>query len=156
MSSIWGIQHSRMTLGAVTVELEHSIIEPNFMLSDAIMHESALTGVRTWSKGHYLLEFSVMEYLFKYSDPVAKANEILALEDNVVSFTLAIDGALTHNMYLEAIEIHSLYKPYAYDVAVLNFKSEKYLNISRYLKAKDGKLIKTADGKYIKTQGIVI
>jgi hypothetical protein len=156
MSTIWGIQHSRIVSGATTVELEHSIIEPNFIISDAIMHESVLTGVRTWSRKRMRTEFTVMEYLFKYANPHTKAREILALENTVVTFYLAIDGAMVQEMYLDSVDIYGLIRPYRYDVAVLNFKSKNWLNVGGYLKTKDGKYIKTADGKYIKTKGIIL
>jgi len=156
MSTIWGTQYCKMVLGGTTVNLLHAIIEPNFMIPDTKMHESKLTGMRTWSRKRVRMEFTVMEYLFKYDDPVAKATEIMSLENNVVTFTFANDGGLTQDMYLEPIDIYGLVKPYDYDVAVLNFKSEDWLNISRRLKTKDGKWIKTKSGDYIKTKGIVI
>lgn len=153
---IWGSTYCRINNDSLTVNMPHSIIEPNFMIPAQKMHESILTGTRTWSNLNNYLEFSITDYLFKYDSPIAQANHLLALENTIVTFAFAIDGGLILSMYLESVDIHPLFQPWRKDIAVLNLKSVEYLRVSRRIKTKDGKWIKTADGNYLTTKGIII
>ena len=92
MSSLFGQSYCKVN----DLNLEYSIVEPNFLIPAEIMHESVLTGTRTYSKKENYSEFSVMVYLFQYADANTKASAILALENTLVTFTFSVDLSLIH------------------------------------------------------------
>lgn len=158
MNTLWGETNSKMVIGVTEIELEHSVIAPNFVVPANIMHESKLNGKRTWSRKNKFVEFVHAEYLFKYADPGATATTLLQYEDTVVTYHF-LSGSMIQEMYIERIEIHPLFVEdikYEFGVAIMYLKNQDYLIIQRRLKFLDGKFVKFLDGKFAKTRGIVI
>jgi len=161
VSSIWGTTTCRINNDSKTTNLVHSIVEPNFMIPAEIMHESSISGKRTWNNPNNYMAFSVMDYLFRYDSPQTQANNLLDFEDSTVTFSFATDGGLVLNLYLESVDFYPLLNPYDKDVAVLNLKSIDYVRISRRIRDIPGKRwIKAiggdAQGKILRTKGIII
>lgn len=158
MSSVWGTTPPEMTDGETTCVLEHAVVEPNFLKSAEIMHESVLTGHRSWSRNESYVEFSVMDYLCEYANPNTKALEILAFEDKDVTFTFATDGGMVQQMRVVDVNFFPLIKPNRDDVAVIHFMNIDYLQVSRRIRAIPGKewIKNTPAGKILRTRGIII
>ncbi len=131
MSTVFGEQTALIECGEVSLTLDYCIVEPNFLKPVAIMHESVLTGKRTWSRNERFVEFEVMIYLFKYPDGgKAVLNSLLAMEDQEVNFFMHSDGFLTQLMWLVGIDVFALIKPYSKDVAILSLANKNYLRLS--------------------------
>lgn len=158
MKSVFGEQSTRIEFDEVSLDLEHTIIEPNFMKPNSVLHESVLTGKRTWSRNSRFVEFTFTEYLFMYEDDgVSVLNQLLDMEDQEVTFYLHSDGGLTQKMWFVSIEIFPLIKPYSEDLAVCRLMNSEHLQFSKRIKAiPTGKKIKSEAGKYIRTKGIIL
>jgi hypothetical protein len=77
------------------------------------------------------MSFIVTDYLFKYADPKAKADEIIDYENTLINFYPFIDGDENRNVIFENIEIKSLDEndPTRKDVAIMTFVSEMYARL---------------------------
>jgi hypothetical protein len=87
MSSVWSEILLNLEKDGTTVQLEHAILKPNFFIPAEIMHQSTITEKRTWSKDIHFSEFTVLDLLFLYANPITKAEELIDLENNKYLFT---------------------------------------------------------------------
>lgn len=156
MSMIWGTTGTKINNDESECYLEHSIVEPNFLVPASIMHESKIDGHRSWSKNNNYVAFEVMDYLYMYANPEVKAKEILAFEDTDVTFTFYSDGAMIQKMHVESVDFFPLVKPYSDDIVIIRLVNVDYLQNSTRIKTKDGKYIKTKSGQYLRSKGIII
>jgi hypothetical protein len=117
-----------------------------------------LTGHRTYSRRQKYIEFTVAEYLFLDDNPIEMANNLLSLENQIVTFSFAVDGGLVQEMFIENVEIKPITdsEPYDHDIAFISLKNIDYLFESKIIKARTGQKIKTISDKFIKTRGIII
>lgn len=151
MSELFGEGNVKFMSGLTTVELEHVVREGNFFKPAIITHESIITGKRTYSRNEKYFEFTLMCNIWKYSDPNAKADELLTYENTVVTFFPWSDGTMIKECFLESVDFEPLFRPYDNDLAFLRFIGTQYSDVlTERIITKDGKWIKTKDGKYIK------
>lgn len=158
MRTLWGETNSKMVIGETEIELEHSVIAPNFVVPDSVMHQAQITGKRTWSRKFRFVEFVHAEYLFKYADPAAMATTLLQYENTVVTYHF-FSGPVVQEMYVESVEIKPLFGDdvnHEFGIAIMTLKNQEYLQVQRRLKFLDGKFVKFLDGKFAKTRGISI
>lgn len=149
MSNVWGEISCKLEFGETELILEHSILEPNFFVPEKIVHESKLTGLRTYSKNAHYSEFLITEYLYKYENPNEKADELLDLEDNIVLFT---PGSLLWSKYciVTLVDFYGLDSPYTKDLAMIKLVSTDFAILGGYLTTLSNLIIKTKDGKKIR------
>ena len=151
MSNVWGEIQCKLENGSGELTLEHSILEPNFFVPQKIVHESKISerGKRTFSKNVRYSDFLITEYLFKYADPNAKANELLALEDTIILFT---PGSIMWSKYciVTIVDIYGLDSPYNRDIALIKLVSTDFAILGGYLTTLAGLNIKTKDDKKIR------
>ena len=157
MSLIWGTTVANMNDGVNDYTFTHGIVQPNFMIPTYKMHESILTGKRTWSKMNNYVEFEITEFLCKYSNSNTKAASLLSFENKEVTFEFASDGGMVQNMYVEMVDFFPLENPYSKDIAIIKVINTDYLQISRRIRAIPGReWIKADTGKILRTKGIII
>jgi hypothetical protein len=151
MSSIFGEQTAKFLYGETEVSLDHCIVSPNFRIPTHIMHQSCLTGKRTYSKNENFISFKAVDYLFKYANPKSKADELLSYEDLQIDFYPFIDGNENKNVILEYIDIKSLDEndPTRTDIAIMNFVTPMYAKafLNKIFTEEDGLFFEDQDGK---------
>lgn len=151
MSSIWGEQHSKFVSGINTVDLNYCVVPGNFLSPVSIMHESKLTGLRTWSKNEKYLMFNVAVYLFKETNPNTKATEIEQYENQPVTFYPFADGTISGDMRIEKIDFRPLSgtENDRKDVAILTLISTQWAGslLHQRLTDEDGIQFTDEDGK---------
>lgn len=161
MMPIFGEANSRIdcTDLDVSLELQHTIIEPDFFKGQKIVHQSVIDpeGTRTYSRNERYVEATVQEFLFKYADKgISVLRTLRTMEDKIVTFFFHLDSGLIQEMWLANVDVYPLLAPNRNDIAVLTLVNARYLQISRRIKARDGKFIKTEDGKFIRSRGIIL
>jgi len=145
VSNIWGEISCKLENDSGTVTLEHSILEPNFYEPETIIHESVITGRRTYSKDSRYSEFIITEYLFKYSDPISIANQLLGLENTIVLFT---PGELMWSKHciITVVDIFPLVEPYRYDIAMIKMIALNNAVLGDYIRKLNGTIVTALDG----------
>lgn len=157
MSLVFGTTVATMNDGENEYTFTHGVVAPNFMVHAYKMHESVLTGKRTWSRMNSYVEFEITEYLCKYSNANVRATSLLSFENKEVTFEFASDGGLVQNMYVSTIDFFPLEHPYSKDVAIIKVINTDYLQISRRIRAIPGReWIKSDTGKILRTRGIIL
>lgn len=150
MSSIFGEQTAKFEIGGNTITLENCIVSPNFRMPVHIMHQSCLTGHRTYSRNENFVSFKIVDYLFKYTSPEDKADEILACEDQQVTFYPFIDGDENKNVIMENVDIKSLDENdiTRIDIAIITFMTPMYskLFMNKILTDEDNIFFTDEDG----------
>jgi len=146
MSEIWGEISCKLELGETVLELQHSILQPNFFIPKTIMHESVLTGKRTYSKNYNYSEFEINEYLFRYDDPGSIADQLLNFEDEVILFT---PGELLWSKYcvVTNVSFYPLQTPYSDDIAIISLVAVDNIILGDYMRFLNGNYVETIDGK---------
>ena len=156
-----------ITQTGVTVLLEHSNIEPNWMTPNLIEHPSVLNGHREWVEvsGEHA-EFIVTVNLHKYASAENKFREIYLHRKEEVYFhphkdKAAIRDADGNKVLFKIVEVTPFYLYYDeayvnYDALMIKFRSkdpvdyEKTLNVIRLLADKTGTPITEKDGTPIR------
>lgn len=152
MFSIYGIHTARIEKDSTTIQLDHCIIEPNFFTNRTITHESCIgsTGLRTYSKKNYYLDFVITDQLFKYSDPKGHYTDLMNVENNVIVFYIRDDSTFLRTCFLTDINVYGLFKPYSYDIATLSLVAVDPGIIGGFRREKDGTYRKDKNGNYIR------
>ena len=131
--SIFGTTYSKFVSGSDTVLLEHSLLDPTMLELEYVEHKSVLNGKRNFITKGNRSEFKVTLFLFKYSNPTTKLNEVLDYEDSLVVFYPFVNGnpiqneyGSNINFYLSNIELFFLTELAKHDVLVLTFTAQDY------------------------------
>lgn len=131
---LFGISNSKFITGATTVELLHSLLDPDYFIPDEVEHTSIINGdVNYIWRGQYN-KFLVTVYLFKYSDPKAKFLEIYSYKGTSVDYFYPFsDGEFIKDLGGNAVKFHiSEVLPYYltqdayYDAVRITFNPIKY------------------------------
>ncbi len=145
--NVWSID-APSSVYTVEKPLEHSDFKPILLAPDFIEHDSILTGKRNFVNTHNYSDLSITLYLWKYSDPIAKMNSLIAFDGSIVNFNpysenssqmtqagLLKDDGSALDFYL-SISFGYLKKITAYDIATLTFtcleRSTIVINLSGY------------------------
>jgi hypothetical protein len=161
--SVFGEQKTRIDCAEleISLELEHTIIEPGFFRGEKIVHKSVVDpeGTRTYSRNERYVQFEMQEYLYKYNDcGITTLQTLLRMENKIVTFFLHQDGGLTQEMWLTNIDLFPLRNPYQNDIAVLSLSNQKFLKISQgpILDDQTGLPIFGDDGNPIIADGLIL
>lgn len=126
---IIGQSYPVFTSSGVTVNLEHSDFNPIIITPDFIEHDSILTGKRNFVNTHQYSDFSFNLFLWKYVDPIGKANSLLTYDGAIVNFqpysdqsALTKEDGSTLDFYL-TIAFGYLKNLTKFDIATLTFTS---------------------------------
>ncbi len=134
--SLFGNGHSKFRAGTTFIELENSLLDPTFLALDYVRQISAVNGNNIFIEKGNRSRFKVLIHLFKYADPSAKFNEILAYEETPVIFYPFQDGepikdftGAEVNFYIAEIDLYWLETPKNQDIMVLTFEAEEYTSL---------------------------
>ena len=126
---IIGTSYPVFNSGSNIINLEHSDFNPVIITPDFIEHDSILTGKRNFVNTHQYSDFSFNLYLWKYTDPIAKANSLLTYDGTIVNFQPYSDGQMLTkedgsllDFYL-TMTFGYLRKITAYEIVTLTFTS---------------------------------
>ena len=90
--ALLGTTNPKFIVGATTVQLYNAVLSTSFQEPDIITHKSVLTGFKSYVvKGDYS-SFDVLVYLYKYSVPKTKFQEIYAYNHQNCYFYPHADG----------------------------------------------------------------
>lgn len=133
---IFGLLHSKFIKDSAEVDLSYSSINPKYILPDIVEQKTPLTGDKYFVlKGSYS-EIAIIINLWKYADPVAKYNEIVAYYNNNVELYPHKDegplkdiagNTVVFNLY--NIEPFYLTTTLYYDILKLTFKAIGYISL---------------------------
>lgn len=104
---IFGISHCRLS-GSITVDLEHSSLDPSYIISDEIVHKSILTGHKTYNKRTlFYSSFIVDVNLFKYEESASVVlNNLMQLKKEYFYFYPHVDYNPISNLYGDPVKFH--------------------------------------------------
>lgn len=152
---IFGTAKSYIIDGATTITMEHSTTDFDLLQNQDIRHRSILTGKRTTSRTADYADFTVNNWLFKYSDPKAKFTELRALIDKTVAFYLQGSTVLA-TCYVADVKPYYIRNLINYDGVVIRLSPITYTTISNYMYSEDGQIMLNEDGTPMRTEGINI
>lgn len=127
MGSLFGNENPQFKVGAITVVLPHSTLQPKWIMPKLIPFESVLTGHRSYARERAVAEFPVFVNLFEYANPAAKQTEIETYKYQFVEFYAHADASpLTGRFFIAKVEIHELELNSGLDVCEIVFMNEDY------------------------------
>ncbi len=127
MNSIFGQENPQFKVGAITVDLPHSTLQPKWIMPKLIPFESVLTGHRSYARERAVAEFPLFINLFDYADPKAKQSEIESYKYQLVEFYAHKDAApLNSKFFISKVEVHELEMNSGLDICEIIFMNEDY------------------------------
>lgn len=132
---IFGSGSAKFTSASVTVDLEYSVLVPNFIESETIQHVSVIDGARNYiTLGDYS-SFKVDVYLFKYANPRDKFLEIYDYIHTDVNFFPHSDGKTMYGNDGAIMQCHITDMKLSYldnkdyrDLLTISFETKGYTN----------------------------
>ena len=103
-TSIFGQSAGKVVYSGVSHALDNSILQPTWADDKTVEDESVIDGTRTFTHLWVHAEFKVIVYLFRYADPAAKFNELIALNHKDVTYYPFKDGAAAGDGLGKAIQ----------------------------------------------------
>ena len=134
---IFGTTNPKFVSGVNTVNLEYSHLDPAFLIPAEIMHESVLTGFRSFVNSNDFARFGVMIYLWKYPNPVTKFEELQTYKNTTVFFyphsdgdpIWDVDGNDEANFNIKSVTGYYLNDIVDYAVCVVTFEALEHILI---------------------------
>ena len=133
---IFGTQNAKFISGVTTVDIPFSIIDPDFIVPQYIVNQSAISGKRNFLKTGYYSEFVVQVNLFKYDDPGVSYNDFETYRGQSVTFHPHKDGDPIQDIFgqdvqflISDIEGFYLDNTYEKDLMNIHFKADRYSSL---------------------------
>lgn len=133
---IHGVNEPKFLVGTTTVNLDNTVLDSSWGITDEIEQKSILNGEKTWvTLGDYA-EFTVNVNLFKYADPVAKFQELYAYNHkDVDQFFPHRDGVAVQKatggnckFHIAQIKLSYLGNNEKLDTLSIHFVANSYVN----------------------------
>lgn len=133
--------------GAEVVDLLYSNMEPDFVQTNEIEHQSVINGERTYTKiSNPHAEFLVTVNLFKYDNPGTQLWKIYKYLHKDVWFYPHKNNTMKIKCHITNIKIFYLEQPWHYDVCQITFRS---VSPVQYLEETFTSVLAEKDGDYI-------
>lgn len=134
---ILGRLQSKFVVGGTTVLLDHSKLNPKFLIPNEIEHVSILNGVRNYILIGDMSELTIILNLTKYSDPVSKFNEVNSFKHSECLFYPNRDGYPLKDyekndalFYISEVTPYYLTNDDFYDLVLITFKNRKAVSFA--------------------------
>ena len=135
--AIFGSGSAKIVSGSTSASLEYSVLTPEWVISDYVEQTSVMNGNRNYiGLGDYS-KFKVDVYLYKYSSPKTKFNEIYRYIHKDVIFYPHIDGntlfspvGATQSCHITDMKLSYIDNLYYRDLLTITFESKGYVDIA--------------------------